>query len=57
VKNEREEKIQEVLMIFRHQNFMRYGINEVDESYVRSLRDPMLEHIIAQDREFREREY
>lgn len=55
--NDREEKIQEVLMIFRHKNFMRCGVSDVDESYVRSLRDSALDDIIERDRILREREY
>ena len=54
---DREAKIQEVIMIMRHRNFMRYGINEVDEGYVRSLRDSVLDGIIERDRELRERDY
>ena len=55
--NDREEKIQEVLMIFRHRNFMRYGVSDVDEGYVRSLRDSVLDDIIERDRILRERGY
>lgn len=55
--DEREAKIQEVLMIFRHRNFMRYGVSDVNESYVRSMSDPVLDDIIERDRSLREREY
>jgi hypothetical protein len=53
VSDEREAKIQDVLLILRHQNFMRYGINDVNEAYVRGLSDQALEHIIDNDRQVR----
>jgi hypothetical protein len=55
--DDREEKIQEVLMIFRHRNFMRCGISDVNEGYVRSMSSPVLDDIIDRDRILREREY
>jgi hypothetical protein len=53
----RETKVQEALLIVKHRNFMRYGLNDVDERYIRSLSDPMLDHIIERDRDLRERGY
>lgn len=55
--SDREAKIQEALLVLRHINFMRYGINDVNEGYVRSLSDPILDDIIERDRILREREY
>lgn len=53
--DEREEKIQQALSIIRHRNFERYGIDNVDEQYVRSLNDRLLDHVIDRDRVLRER--
>lgn len=55
--SDRESKVQEVLMIFRHRNFMRYGVSDVNEAYVRSMSDPVLDDIIEHDRSLRERDY
>lgn len=55
--DEHEKRIQEVLLIMRHRNFMLYGIHDVDESYVRGLRDSMLDYVIERDRELRERDF
>jgi len=57
VSDEREAKIQEVLLILRHQNFMRYGINDVNEAYVRGLSDVSLDCIIDNDRLMRDVSY
>jgi hypothetical protein len=44
--NERELKIQRAMAIVKHGNYERYGINEVDERYIRSLPDWRLDRII-----------
>jgi hypothetical protein len=44
--NEREAKIQRAMAIVKHGNYERYGINEVDERYIRSLPDWRLDRII-----------
>jgi hypothetical protein len=53
--DEREAKIQRVIAIVRHRNFERYGIDDVDEAFVRSMRDSMLDHVIERDAVLRDR--
>jgi hypothetical protein len=55
--DDRRAREDEAILIVRHHNFMRYGINDVDEAYISSLSDPMLNHIIERDRELRERDF
>ena len=44
--DECEAKIQRAISIVKHRNFERYGIAEVDESYIRRLPDWRLDRII-----------
>jgi len=44
--DEREEKIQQAIAITRHRNWERYGIDDVDEAWVRRQPDWWLDHII-----------
>lgn len=44
--DEHEAKIQRAIAEVRHRNFERYGIDEVDEAYVRGLSDRLLDMVL-----------
>lgn len=52
--DEREQLVQQALRIVRQRNFERYGIDDVDERYIRRLNDRLLEHVVSRDVELRD---
>jgi hypothetical protein len=51
--DKREQLVQAAFRIVRHRNWERYGIDDVNEQYIRGLNDRLLVHIVTRDEELR----
>jgi len=49
----REQLAEQALRIVRQRNWERYGVDDVDEAYIRGLNDRLLQCIVDRDAELR----